>query len=187
MDADISGRIQGRRVRRRILLAASRGLSGSVLFFLTVLAVIFLAQLFGVMFDTVVSPSMEPEIPVGSLVVTVPAEFSGIEIGDDVTYWLGGSKVTHRVIGKDPKTEFLYTQGLANRQPDGAVSARQLAGRVALHVPLVGYGFLLLADVPGKIFLALVLGILLLLSALLERAAKRNDFNEKEKYQEVLL
>lgn len=173
MDAEISGRIQGRRVRRRILLAASRGLSGSVLFFLTVLAVIFLAQLFGVMFDTVVSPSMEPEIPVGSLVVTVPAEFSGIEIGDDVTYWLGGSKVTHRVIEKDEEAELLYTQGLANRQPDGAVSARQLAGRVALHVPFIGYGFLLLADLSGKIFVGSVLGVLLILSALFEEMAKQ--------------
>ena len=157
---------------KRILLHISRGSFGIVLFFVLLLSTIVIAQLFGVEFDTVVSPSMAPEIPVGSLVVTVPTDFSKIEVGDDVTYKVGSSNVTHRVIGTDADAQSLYTQGIANNTPDGAVSENQLVGKVALHIPLAGYVLFSLSTVKGKILAALIMGVLAVISVLLEKTAK---------------
>lgn len=51
--------------------------------------------------------SMQPLIPVGSLIVTRPA--SSYQIGDVVTYRLGHSFVTHRIISAQDKQ--FRTQG----------------------------------------------------------------------------
>ena len=158
--------------QKKIMLSIGRVFFGIVLFCVLITSSILIAQSFGASFDTVISPSMSPDIPVGSLVISVPTDFAEIELGDDVTYRIGSSKVTHRVIGKDPDAKLLYTQGIANKDPDGAVSSAQLIGRVAVHIPLIGYVLLFLSTLQGKIIVAVILVALAVISVLLETAAK---------------
>lgn len=79
--------------------------------------------------------SMEPTIPVGSLVITRHA--SDYQIGDVVTYKLGGNFVTHRVVAKTNGT--YQTKGDANNSPDGGlVLPSAIAGKAFISLPYVG-------------------------------------------------
>jgi signal peptidase I len=54
----------------------------------------------GYKFMIVSSGSMEPTMPVGSLVIVTPAEYEDLELGDIVTMNAGGLNLTHRIVGK---------------------------------------------------------------------------------------
>jgi signal peptidase len=94
---------------------------------------------------TVLTGSMEPDLPPGSLVVTRPTELSDISVGDVVTYQLRSGEptvVTHRVVavGFDATGEpLLTTQGDANDVADAKpVRAVQVRGTVWYSVPHLG-------------------------------------------------
>jgi signal peptidase len=90
----------------------------------------------------ILSGSMEPALPVGSLVITRQEE--RYEIGDIVTYALPGNRdelITHRVVGNDrqPARTYLVTKGDANPNGDRwRVPSDQVVGRVVAWVPWVG-------------------------------------------------
>ncbi|MEZ0448098.1 signal peptidase I [Cellulomonas sp. ICMP 17802] len=94
---------------------------------------------------TVLTGSMNPTMPPGTLVVTRPVSTDDIAIGDVVTYQIHSNQpevVTHRVVGigfrSDGERQFL-TRGDANNAIDPAVRAVQVRGVVAYHVPYLGY------------------------------------------------
>lgn len=95
---------------------------------------------------TVLTGSMEPKYPPGTLVVVKPTPAKQIRIGDVVTYQLESGKptvVTHRVISVgtrlDGKLSFT-TQGDANDVPDPIdVQAVQIQGRLWYSVPYLGH------------------------------------------------
>ena len=95
---------------------------------------------------TVLTGSMRPNYPPGSLIVSKPVDPKDIQIGDAITYQLKSGKaavVTHRVIatrmGRDGKLEFL-TKGDANNANDkDPVRAVQVRGRLWYAVPYLGY------------------------------------------------
>ncbi|RCK68728.1 signal peptidase I [Desertihabitans brevis] len=94
---------------------------------------------------TVLSSSMEPAHPVGSLIVVRPRPVEAIRLGDVITYQLRSGEpttVTHRVVASrvlDGERAFL-TQGDANTRPDAAlVRAVQVRGTVWYSVPHLGH------------------------------------------------
>ena len=103
-------------------------------------AVILVPMLLGNKEMAVLSGSMEPTIPVGSLVYVKPIEASKLEVGDVCTYYLsdGETFVTHRVISIDPDAQTLVTQGDANEDPDGDLPFSQVYGRADFHLPYLG-------------------------------------------------
>lgn len=103
-------------------------------------AVILVPMLLGYKEMAVLSGSMEPTIPVGSLVYVKPMEASELEVGDVCTYYLsdGETFVTHRVISIDPDAQTLVTQGDANEDPDGDLPFSQVYGRADFHLPYLG-------------------------------------------------
>ena len=103
-------------------------------------AVILVPMLFGYKEMAVLSGSMEPTIPVGSLVYVKPVEASELEAGDVCTYYLsdGETFVTHRVLSVDPDAQTLVTQGDANDTPDGDIQFSQVYGRADFHLPYLG-------------------------------------------------
>lgn len=126
--------------------------------YLAVVGAVTVPSLLGVRIFTVISGSMAPDIPAGSVVYTLPRAFEEIRAGDIVTYRQGesGVFVTHRVIGTDPENQVLITRGDANAQPDGGgVSRENLVGRVQFSVPYLGYAAVLLDSAGEKL---LVLG-----------------------------
>lgn len=63
----------------------------------------------GYKFMIVSSGSMEPVLPVGSLVIVTPCDYEDLELGDIVTMNASGINLTHRVIGKvDPTGKKAY-------------------------------------------------------------------------------
>lgn len=67
----------------------------------------------------VLSGSMEPAYPVGSLIYVQPVEASSLRVGDAVTFVANdqGTVATHRVIDVDGDSALLRTQGDANVAP----------------------------------------------------------------------
>ena len=108
---------------------------------LAVAAVLLLPLLLGYKEMAVLSGSMEPGIPVGSIVYVKPMEAQALQPGDVCTYRLpdGVTYVTHRVVSTDPAAKTLVTQGDANDAPDGAIAFSQVLGRSDFHLPLLGY------------------------------------------------
>jgi signal peptidase len=95
---------------------------------------------------TVLTGSMRPGMPPGSLVVTRPVDAADLKVGDAITYQIRSGEpevVTHRIISLSQTLggETLFTtQGDANPGPDEKpVKAAQIRGLVWYSIPMVGY------------------------------------------------
>ena len=94
----------------------------------------------------VLTGSMEPQMPPGTLVVVKPVDADEITTGTVLTYQIESGKptvVTHRVtsVGVDGKGELRFgTRGDANREPDKRqVIPAQIKGERWYYVPYLGY------------------------------------------------
>ncbi len=101
-------------------------------------------RLFGVDVYAVTSGSMEPTLPVGSLIYVKETSFENIKAGpegDIITFKLSGDTVaTHRAIEKDEAAQTIKTKGDNNAEADGApVMSGNVLGVVKAHIPLLGY------------------------------------------------
>ena len=158
-------------------LASITGILGTLIIILVIVAMLPLTipKIMGYQTYDVVSGSMEPEIPVGSLVLVKPASPSDIEVNDVIAFTSdkdGGAVITHRVIEIDKDGASFITKGDANEQKDmNPVSFGNLVGRVEKHYPALGSIMAVLAGGMGKIYLLMILaaGVLLnLISAKLK-------------------
>lgn len=94
---------------------------------------------------TVLTGSMEPTMPPGTLVVVKPVDPGEISVGDVVTYQLESGKptvVTHRVVSSGLTAggeQVFTTKGDANESPDpDPVRPVQIRGERVYFVPYVG-------------------------------------------------
>lgn len=89
----------------------------------------------------VLSGSMEPEIPVGSIVIVMDEEASNLQFGDIATYRMNGdTMVTHRVLENNIEEKYLIFKGDANDVPDAnPILYSDVEGKVLFHLPLLGY------------------------------------------------
>ena len=111
-------------------------------------------RLLGYDIFSVVSGSMEPAIPVGSVVFVEPAAPENVEAEDVIAFWRDGSVVTHRVLENRFVVGEFVTKGDANEQEDiNPTPYNALIGRVKLHVPVMGALLTLLASTVGKLYL----------------------------------
>lgn len=120
------------------------------------LAPAVLAPVFGFQLYNVLTGSMEPEIPVGSVVVVKEMDAAGLETGDIITYTGGGLSgseiVTHRVVENDTAQESLTTKGDANAAEDpDPVGYGQVVGKVVRTVPKLGHLLMLFSTFNGKL------------------------------------
>lgn len=116
----------------------------------------------------ILSGSMEPVLPVGSVVITQKQSF--YHAGDMITFKRAGEKtaVTHRIAAVEPSNvyfgdETFITKGDANKTADtGTVSQSSVTGKVLFAVPYLGYiadfakspkGFLALIIIPATIII----------------------------------
>ena len=67
---------------------------------LGLLSTIIIMLISGYQFMIVISTSMEPTIPVGSLIIITPCDYEDLNDGDIVTMDSGGINLTHRIVGK---------------------------------------------------------------------------------------
>lgn len=158
-----------------------------VLLFLVALPFV-LPMLFGYTELAVLSGSMEPTIPVGSIVY-VDKAVTGEELaeGDIVTYSLSsGTFVTHRVLSLDDEARTMITQGDANDAPDGSIEYSRIVGRVDFHLPLLGFISTNIRTSTGIITITALVAVIILLNCLpgiLAASDEDEDGETKEKKQ----
>ena len=135
-----------------------------------------LSSVFGGQCFVVVSGSMEPEIPVGSLVYVEGIAPEDVQVEDVIAFYGGrdaNAIITHRVVENRIIMGEFITKGDANQTNDmNPVSYHNLIGRVEWSVPQVGMIAQLLTGAEGKIAAGSMIGlavVLHILAAVLER------------------
>ena len=128
---------------------------GTVLLILVVVAAAPAAvpRAFGLQVDEVISGSMAPEIPTGSLVYVRKAKAEQIQAEDVIAYdGGGGALITHRVVENRTLMGEFVTKGDANEKEDpNPVSYDQLRGQVVYSIPYLGWIAGLLSETTGKL------------------------------------
>ncbi len=170
----MTGRGRRRLVREHgLLYSIGVGLSLGLLAFVLLLAalVVVVPAVSGSTSYTILTSSMEPDLPPGTLVIVKPIDPVDIQIGTVVTYQLDSGDpavVTHRVLeiqgpslpGDDPS---FITKGDANSAPDAQpVMAVQVRGAVWYSVPLIGWVNNLVNGDLRAVIIPVVAGLLLL-------------------------
>jgi signal peptidase len=120
----------------------------------------------GGFFSVIMSGSMEPVIPVGSIVVVKKVNPEDVKVGDVIAFETGESRTMHRVIEKvvEDGSFHFRTKGDANEDPDPwVVKPEDVSGALMLTIPYYGYllhfagtpiGFALFILVPAIILIA---------------------------------
>lgn len=148
------------------------GLSTLVLFALAMLLVG--VRIFGFTPYAVVSGSMAPSIPKGSLAYVKAMRMDELAMGDVITYVLdeSGVLVSHRIVGLDHSTQIITTKGDANQDNDSLkVSYRNVQGVVHYHIPILGTVSQLIYSNWGLLIILLTMGFMVSIS-ILDRVKK---------------
>ena len=124
-------------------------------------------RLAGIKTYVVISGSMEPAIPVGSMVYSKEVDPATLETGDVIVFYSsnslqGGSgeviPITHRVVANDTAAGEITTKGDANEQTDiSKVTYLNVEGKVIFHIPHMGYLAAPLSTLLGKAGIVMVL------------------------------
>jgi len=111
-----------------------------------IVATVLVPRLVGGTPYTILTGSMRPSLPPGTIVVTRPVPVDEIGIGSVITFQLEsgeGAVATHRVVGIASTVtgeRSFITQGDANDAADAEpVQPVQIKGAVWYHVPYLGY------------------------------------------------
>ncbi|QEW01976.1 signal peptidase I [Microbacterium lushaniae] len=134
-------------------------------------AVIGLPALAGGSAMTVLTQSMEPRLPPGTLVVIRPTDPDEIRVGDVITYQIRSGEaavVSHRVVSKTYENGELTFITKGDNNPDNdpePVQAVQIRGTLWYSLPLLGWVNSVLNGPNRVIVLAVVAGGLFLYAA----------------------
>lgn len=144
-------------------------------------AAVFLPKLFSIRPLAVLSGSMEPAYPVGSMVYVGKTDAADIQVGDVITFYMAGDTlITHRVVSKDEEAGGFTTKGDANNTEDGGlVPYDKVVGRVLLRIPYLGYVSSYLSSRSGNI-IVITLIIVTLIFSFLPGLFKEGDKGKEE-------
>ena len=164
-----------------------RVMSKAIFILFLVLAVLLIgARFLGFTPYSVLSPSMTPKYPVGSLIYIKHTPTKDISVGDDITFVLDESLnvVTHQVVEIDEKHEFFTTKGIANDSQDASpVYYKNILGKVHFSVQYLGY----ISDVVTSPVGLVIFGVGLILWVVLiyrhNRSRKENKDDEARTLQ----
>ena len=136
---------------------------------------------FGYEIYTVISGSMEPAIPTGSLVYVKYIQPEEIQTEDVIAFYgtdADGSIVTHRVVSNSAAMGKFITKGDANSDNDmNPIPYANYIGKVQLSVPKLGGIFQTITGTNGKIAAVSMIGLAIVLEIL---AAVLQGKREKE-------
>jgi signal peptidase len=126
---------------------ATRALSTAILLVAGVALVVgvLIPRLLGGTAYAVLSGSMSPTYPIGTLVVTRKADTSALQVGDVITFQIESGKpqvATHRIVATVFGHQGMQytTKGDANEMQDlHPVLPVQIVGKVAYGIPYLGY------------------------------------------------
>ena len=123
----------------------------------------------------VVSGSMEPEIPVGSVLYVKPVDPKTVTENEIIAFQDVDDVVAHRVVANRSGIGEFVTKGDANNTEDrDPISYDAVVGRVEMHLPVFGMAMALYSSVIGKVYLFLTAGCGLMLCMLANRLEEDN-------------
>ena len=157
-----------RRNKRNPVSAICSTLGTVLLIIIIVLCLsVTLPKILGYEAYSVISGSMEPAIPIGSIVIVEKTQPSEVEEGDVIAFYGGPNSsaiITHRVIENRIVTGEFITKGDANQDKDmNPIAYNDLIGRVSFSLPIFGAIAQLLTSSIGKIIAAGVIVVAILL------------------------
>ncbi len=129
---------------------------------LLVMVAVLLPPVFGVKPYCVLTGSMEPALPVGSMAyIDTNIDAKDLKEGDIVTFRIEGESsdkvVTHRVVENDKEAHQLTTQGDANEaQDNGCVAYANVLGKTVECVPYLGHVVTFVMNNKIKIIIVLI-------------------------------
>lgn len=137
-------------------------------------------RIFGIRPFIVLSGSMEPALPTGSVVfVDTRAAPEQIHTGDIITYRVETATVTHRVVAES--ADAVTTKGDANEQADfSSVPRSSILGRVRFHIPWLGYLYTILSTPVFIAVLSSLLAVNLIIEAICSSKSIAHQKKEKE-------
>ena len=131
---------------------------------------------------TVISGSMEPAIPTGSLVYVRYEEPDTIVKDDVIAFYSNnadGSIITHRVVSNSPAMGQFITKGDANEEKDmNPIPYNNYIGKVKLSVPVVGGIAQAATGTAGKIAAASIIGLAVILEIVAAMLDRHDDEDE---------
>jgi len=115
-------------------------------------------SIFGFSYFTVVSRSMQDEIPMGSFILVKETDANKLKVGDDITFMRDGKIVTHKIDEIDEDyadgERGFVTKGVNNANPDSEiVKAKDVIGRVVFSLPVAGAA---MASLGENIYLVII-------------------------------
>lgn len=143
----------------------ANALSLAILIVLMILVVAFVGvRAVGLTPYAVLSGSMEPELPVGSLIFVRSVDPATLEAGDTVTFRKGSGVIaTHQAYEVNTENALIRTQGIANRNPDGSIAQdaepvpfSDIVGVPVACIPYLGYVNAFVTSAPGMVVVAAV-------------------------------
>ena len=137
-------------------------------------------RIFGYEIYDVLSGSMEPEIPVGSVIYVQKVDPSEVEVDDVIAFYDGESVIAHRVVTNRTSLGEFVTKGDANEVEDfDPIPYDALIGRVELHLPMLGRAMALYASNVGKIYLLIAFACGIMLNLLAERLREQQSLQAR--------
>lgn len=171
--------------------------SNSLVILVVILAVLLVGVKFvGVEVLTILSPSMEPKYPTGSVIYIVPVDPAELKVKDVITFKLTDSMTaTHRIIElipdeNDPDVIRFRTKGDNNDTPDGSlVEFQDIVGKPVLCIPLLGYLAMNIQSPPGNyiaigVSLAIIFFVMIVDTITDDKKSKKEDFRKGENENE---
>lgn len=152
---------------------------GTILFVIIIVLCVpvTLPKMFGCEVYAVVSGSMEPAIPVGSIVYVKDAEPQEIQAEDVIAFYGGPESqtiITHRVVENQVIMGSFITKGDANEEKDmNPIDYEQFLGKVSFSIPGLGMIAQLLTSPSGKIGAAAMIVLAAVLHVLADVIEKR--------------
>lgn len=151
--------------RIRFLKGLSTGLVVAAIVFAFLIAGI---RIFGVQVYGVLTGSMEPAYPTGSLIYVKDVEASELRVNDVITFSVSpGVIATHRIVEivpdeNNPSIVRYRTKGDANREVDAAlVGENNIIGRAMFAIPQLGFLASYIQQPPGIYVAILVCGLMI--------------------------
>ncbi len=138
------------------LIPALSSALGTIILLAVILSALPLAvpKILGYEIFSIVSGSMEPTLPVGSVVYVEHCAVSEVRPGEIIAFRDDDTVVTHRVIETRPQEGAFITKGDANESTDIQPTPYwELIGRVKMCIPILGKLLALYSSREGKIVL----------------------------------
>lgn len=132
-------------------------------------------SILGYRFYIVDSGSMEPTLPINSLIGVKEKSGNEVEVGDILTYYTGdeSTRITHRLVDIGPNREYFITKGDANNTEDSnPIKKNNIIGVVTFSLPYLGYIFRFLSSIPGIVFLVGLMAVFAISPSIFRKFAK---------------